>query len=177
MEQVPREGRVHFLLQPHGERGGLQLMRKFSGAWSVRSCEGGGPAGPDTQHSFLTLRAGKSTSNRVRPWNAWKQLKIADTASSCLSAAAASAAAQKMRARHRRPVPQEVQPAVHLPPPMGWMYKNIACRQLRGEFEDIQAAGLRPAGRRCGSRGGGGGGGSCSMQEESSDHRPSVGWF
>ena len=32
---------------------------------------------------------------------------------------------------------QEAQPAVYLPPPLGRLFKSIACRQLAGIFEDI----------------------------------------
>ena len=38
---------------------------------------------------------------------------------------------------------QVVQPAVHLPPPLGRLFKSIACQQLRGIFEDVQAEARR----------------------------------
>lgn len=38
---------------------------------------------------------------------------------------------------------QELQPAVWLPPPLGGLLRQLACRQLRGVFQDLQAEAAR----------------------------------
>lgn len=52
-------------------------------------------------------------------------------------AAPAELAAQRTE-RALLSLEQWVQPAVYLPPPLGLLFKSIACRQLRGIFEDVQ---------------------------------------
>ena len=38
---------------------------------------------------------------------------------------------------------QEVQPALPLPPPLGRVLQSVACRQLRGIYEDLAAEAAR----------------------------------
>jgi hypothetical protein len=39
--------------------------------------------------------------------------------------------------------PQELQPAIFLPPPLGSILKQVACRQLRSVFQDLRAEAAR----------------------------------
>ena len=38
---------------------------------------------------------------------------------------------------------QELQPAIFLPPPLGGLLKQLACRQLRGIFQDLHQEAAR----------------------------------
>ncbi len=44
---------------------------------------------------------------------------------------------------HAMPLLQELQPAVPLPPPLGSLLRQLACRQLRGIFQDLHQEAAR----------------------------------